>query len=354
MSLSVIDKYVNKKERDLLDYAKILETIITINDNKMWQKKSEFNTYAKEIISIYAKEYYFTNNTHKDNPIEYSNDNINNVLKSIIKYFDSNDKKSMLRTWKNEIFLMSVIVCTAAYVDFATNIIDGNFNDTKAKFKYLLEYLKKTSILHISDNKYWVSDLFNLIKKNTSEDEKVFACIKSENYHNEYQQVADNIYKVEFVYEIPGLEVYEEKLRNKVLKSYEDEITSIAYEILAFRILEDLISNKEMPTYLINARSNLKRGSTLKAFDNIYFKKYVKVLMPWEMAIEYQEVESEYHNKGISIVYDYEGENNIDSKIFSNNSTILVSKKFMQNNLDNKLAWDRNKIELIIKNKEEN
>ena len=62
MSLSVIDKYVVKKEKDLLEYAKILESIISIDNNKMWQTKKEFVSFAKEIIEIYGDAYYFQNN----------------------------------------------------------------------------------------------------------------------------------------------------------------------------------------------------------------------------------------------------------------------------------------------------
>ena len=47
MSLSVIDKYVIKKEKDLLEYAKILESIISIDNNKMWQTKKEFVSFDK-------------------------------------------------------------------------------------------------------------------------------------------------------------------------------------------------------------------------------------------------------------------------------------------------------------------
>ena len=53
MSLSVIDKYVEKKKKDILEYAKILESLITLEDNKMWSNKSEFSVNCKEIIAIY-------------------------------------------------------------------------------------------------------------------------------------------------------------------------------------------------------------------------------------------------------------------------------------------------------------
>ena len=131
MSLSVIDKYVEKKKKDILEYSKVLESLITLEDNKMWNNKTEFAVNCKEIIALYANTYYFLNNVHRDNPIDYLNDNINNVLKSIIEYCKKTSKESMLRELKNETFLLSVIISTACYLDIATNVVDGNFTDTK-------------------------------------------------------------------------------------------------------------------------------------------------------------------------------------------------------------------------------
>ena len=91
MSTSVVDKYISKKQNDILDYAKIIESIISIKDNKMWSNKKEFAKYSKDIIELYADSYYFDNNSNRNNPILYSNDNINNVLKSIIEYFKKNN-----------------------------------------------------------------------------------------------------------------------------------------------------------------------------------------------------------------------------------------------------------------------
>ena len=81
MSLNVIDKYVEKKKKDLFEYTKILEEIIKVEDNKLWKNKEEFKGLAKGVIEKYANTYYFENNANRDNPIKYSNDNINNVLK---------------------------------------------------------------------------------------------------------------------------------------------------------------------------------------------------------------------------------------------------------------------------------
>ena len=63
MSLSVIDKYISKKSKDLLEYAKILESIISIEDNNLWHSKKDFTNYAKEVIektSDFVNGYYFS------------------------------------------------------------------------------------------------------------------------------------------------------------------------------------------------------------------------------------------------------------------------------------------------------
>lgn len=355
MSLSVIDRYVAKKQKDLLDYAKILESIITIDNNKMWKKKNEFSIFAKDIIKIYADGYYFENNMHRDNPIEYSNDNINNVLKSIIEYCKTNNKASMLKEWKNEIFLMSVIICTACYVDFATNIVDGDFNDTKGKFKYLLKYLGKTKILNISDNKYWINDLFDAIKKSNIEDEKAFEYIKSDDYKNEYIIVSNNpLYqKIKFTYSIPSLDAYDDALSKSVLKTYEDKLKEISYELLDFQILKDLISNNEMGIYLVDICKTLKKPSVLKLFDSKYIKPFIKILVPWNESVNYQNIIRDYTNQKIDIIYEYDEVANINSKIFLEETNLLVNQEFLDNNLDNQLEFEKKKIKFVVKNKED-
>ena len=186
MSLCIIDKYVAKKERDLLEYSKILESLISLEVNNMWHNKKEFALYVKDIIKIYADNYYFNNFVHRANPIDYSNDNISFVLRSIIDYFKQKDCMHKIKDWKNETFLLSVIICTACYVDFATNVVDGNLADTKNKFKYLLKYYNKNKILQISNNKYWINDLFTAIKKNTQTDQKILDNLKFDNIYNSY------------------------------------------------------------------------------------------------------------------------------------------------------------------------
>ena len=355
MSLSVIDKYVVKKEKDLLEYAKILESIISIDNNKMWQTKKEFVSFAKEIIEIYGDAYYFQNNKHKDNPIEYSNDNINFILKAIIEYYRLHDKMNLIKTLKNETFLLSVIICTACYVDFACNVVDGDYQDTKNKFKYLLGYLRKTKLLIVKDNKYFINDLFEAIKKNCAEDKKIIEGFNNPNYRNEYKMISNNptYYEVKFSYEIPGLEEFDESLVKGVLKDYENKIQEISYDILASKVLEELISNREMDKYVIKIDKGLKKARLLRLFDNKYLKEIVKILVPYEEEIKYQNLIKDYKEIGMSFIYKYDSIDNVNPTMFVNDMELLVNKEFINNNLDNQISFDKMNIKLVVKNKEE-
>ncbi len=355
MSLSVINKYITKKEKDLLSYAKILESLISIENNKMWQNKKEFSAFAKEIIEIYSEKYYFQNNIHKENPIEYSNDNINFVLKSIIEYCRLHDKMEMLRSWKNETFLLSVIICTACYVDFASNVVDGDIQDTKNKFKYLLSYLRKTKILEVKDNKYFINDLFDEVKKNASEDKKILEYLDSDDFRNEYKMISNNpvYYEVLFSYEVPGLKEFDETLTKGVLKKYDAKIKEISYDLLEVHLLKELISNMEMDKYLIRINKDMKKASLVKFFDNEYLKEFIKILVPYDKEIEYQNIINDYKEIGMNFIYEMDIDEEIEPTSLVNDMQLLVSKEFVKNNANNQMSFEKMNVKLVVKNKEE-
>ena len=355
MSLSVINKYITKKEKDLLSYAKILESLISIENNKMWQNKKEFSAFAKEIIEIYSEKYYFQNNIHKENPIEYSNDNINFVLKSIIEYCRLHDKMEMLRSWKNETFLLSVIICTACYVDFASNVVDGDIQDTKNKFKYLLSYLRKTKILEVKDNKYFINDLFDEVKKNASEDKKILEYLDSDDFRNEYKMISNNpvYYEVLFSYEVPGLKEFDEALTKGVLKKYDAKFREISYDLLEVHLLKELISNMEMDKYLIRINKDMKKASLVKFFDNEYLKEFIKILVPYDKEIEYQNIINDYKEIGMNFIYEMDIDEEIEPTSLVNDMQLLVSKEFVKNNANNQMSFEKMNIKLVVKNKEE-
>ena len=357
MSLNVIDKYVEKKKKDLFEYTKILEEIIKVEDNKLWKNKEEFKGLAKGVIEKYANTYYFENNANRDNPIKYSNDNINNVLKSIIDYCKDNNNLGVLKTYKDETFLLSVLICTSCYLDFACNVVDGNYVDTKNKFKYLLLYLKKANILKVYNNdKVNINALFEQIKRNIKEDEKAFEYFKNENWQNKYYLYTGEplYYKFDFKYQIPGINEFDEKLVNEVAKNYEYKLLNMSYELLTVDILEELVSNREMINYLVPVNKILKkRPGLLKNFDNGYIKSYMKLLVNTKDEAEYNDLLNEARKMGLRIIYEYDEVENVNSDIFTYDMEIIVNNEFLKNNEENMYEWNKNNIKFVIKNKED-
>ena len=356
MSLSVIDKYVAKKEHDLLEYAKVLESIIKIEDNNMWKGKREFSPFAKDIIHIYAVKYYFDNNKHRNNPIKYSNDNINFVSYAIVDYFKEKGTVTKLREWKNETFLLSVLLCTSCYIDFATNVVDGDYVDTKGKFKYLLSYLKKTNKLIINDNKVLINKLFDLVKNNMDIDRKFLDSYKSDSCFNEYRKFIKTpaYYKFDFCFNIPDLEIKDANIIKKVTDKYDTKLKTISYELLAYRILEDLISNKDMGYYIIKADDIIARKNTfVKLFNNKYIKEYIRIYVPYEEESNYISLINTFSNIGIKILYSSNKKENVADTYFANNMEVAVSKEFINNNQDNLEKWAKDNVILMTKNKEE-
>ncbi len=355
MSVNIIDRYVKKKAKDLCEYANIIENMIKIENNGMWYNKREFSSIAKGITEYYAVHYYFDNNEHPNDPIKYFNDNISSVLTSITEYCKDEDKAGLLMDLKSENFLMFVIICTACYVDFASNVVDGDIGMAFQNFDTLIAYLEENPSLQINKDKKLKRELYDCVKKNCKEDLEVVHILDSELYKNKYKMLSIDplCFKVLFKYNIPGLNEFDEDLVKDVLKEYNDEFNEVSLEILAFHILEQLISNKEMPRYFVNINKEMKRASVIRYFNNPYIKEHVSVLVPYDEEINYQEVLEKYKENEVSIVYQYDNTENINSSILENDMELLVDKEFILNNKDNENNFKRMGVSFIIRNKEE-
>lgn len=276
MSNSLLNKYLAKKKKDLLDYAKIIETLIKLDNNTLWSKKEEFINYAKEVIDRYVDTFYFDNNIHRDNPIEYANDNINSVLKSLISYCNETKQTILLQEKKNETFLLSVILTTSAYIDISTNVVDGNYLDTKAKFKYLLEYYKNTNILKVYvNNAKTVSKIFETVRKKRSKEEKFFNSFDSDAVYIDYIP-QNNYYFTKFKYNIEGIDSYDEELVKQVTDEYHNRLLKIFMELLELKVIKELVTNNEVNNYLVVVNDDNEIFDDIR---NTILNNYIKIVI---------------------------------------------------------------------------
>ncbi len=343
MSSSIIDKYKDKKKKIILSYAKILEDLIVLEENELWHKKSEFLPIAEGIIDHFVDNYYYDNNLNRNNPVEYLNDNINAVLLSMMEYFKSQEQPNMVKEKKNETFLLSVIICSASYIDIATNVIDGSYIKTKNNFKKLLKHLSKTKLLKVYvNNRPLINKLFNEVKKSVANDKKFFSYFVSDLWHNEYQIISTNpeYYKVRFIYRIEGIEKEKPQYINKYRKKYLKEYLNVCYELLVVLLMKEFIMNKKVNTYLVPVIDEMVLKDGLTVLDIPLIKNNLKLLVPWEKYETYQKVDN------FAKIYLYR-DNNIDELLTKRDIEVLVSHQFMAENKDNLAKLQKLNIKVV-------
>ncbi|MDE6284129.1 MAG: hypothetical protein K2M17_00060 [Bacilli bacterium] len=357
MSNSVIDKYLAKKKKDLLEYAKILESIIAIEKNNLWSTKLEFSGIAGGVIGAYVDDYYFDNSVHRDNPVEYSNDKLNSVLKSLIKYCKELEDKTLLQDKKNETFLLSAIICTACWVDIVSNVADGDFVDVESKFKYLLQYLQKTNILKVdAQNDKVIQMLFEKIKESVVKETEFFTLFESEISYNQYKCITSEpeYYLLSYHHEVAGLDAFDSKMVREIEKEFEDTYLEISYELLAIELLKEWLGNGDVRHFLIPiSESALKKPSLFGSLYHSFLKSQVKILVPYEMNSDHKEEINILETLGYSILYEYKGNDEVSAKTFLRNLEVLVSKEFYNKNEDKMLSWNSQGVHFVIKNDNE-
>ncbi len=336
MNGHIIDLYKQKKIKILISYAQILEDIITLPENTLWSNNREFQEINSKVTTLFADKYYFDNNLNRNDPIEYFNDNINAVLLSIIEYYQNNNQKDIINTKKNETFLLSVIVCSASYIDIASNSLDGNYLKMQNNFKKLLKYLNQTNLLKVYyNNKIILKKLFALVKNNLKEEKKFFNYYKSTKYYNEYKLICENplLYRVQFIYKM-NLEEKEKTIINKYQHQYLKEYLTISYELLAIKLMQEYIMNKIVNTYVVPVVD----GADLSVLKHPLIMDNIRLLVPLE------QLKSFKNPDGFKVIYYHNGEDltKIDEEI-----TILTKEDIISSNLKVKV------IKEYFKDKEE-
>lgn len=325
MDTNIIERFKAKKKKVITSYAKVLEMIITLEKNTLWHNPNEFVAIAEGVINSFVENYYFDNNLNRNNPVEYLNDNINAVIISIMDYYKSINKMEIVKTKKNETFLLSTIICTASFVDIAANIIDGSYPKMKKNLQKLLKHLSQTEILKIYyNNKMYLDKLCLEVRKNIRNEKKFFSYFKNEHWHNEYQLITKEpeYYKVRFIYKIDGLNNKDPKTIKHCQKTYLRKYLEISYELLIVLIMKEYIMNKQVNVYLVPTIDEVL-NKEINCLDIPLVKNNVKLLAPLEKYDKYKNITQ------FEVVYFYKG-NNKDELLTKRDIEVIVNKDFLK------------------------
>lgn len=349
----MIEKYLTRKKKNMLEYAKTLEELITLENNTLWKTKQEFVNLAKDVIDIYVEDYYFDNNIHRDNPVEYSNDNINYVLKSMIEYCKRAKVTYFLQEKKNETFLLSVIITTCCYVDISANVADGDFAATKRKFRYLLEYLQKTNILKVYiNNTRIIKELFDKLKENNTKEEKFFEAFVNPNFYNTYRLYTKNpgYYLVDYRYSLEGLDEENPTLVNGIKEKFREKFVKSSNELLEIHLIKELLTNNDVRKYLVEAP---KKESLLEPFNDMRIKENILLLFSFQDYKKNEEYIINLKNKGYKVIYEIEKSEELEFISSVRDINLIVDKDMLAKYEDKLPTWKKQGIEFILKNKEE-
>ena len=97
----------------------------------------------------------------------------------------------------------------------------------------------------------------------------------------------------------------------------------------------------------------MKKASLVKFFDNEYLKEFIKILVPYDKEIEYQNIINDYKEIGMNFIYEMDIDEEIEPTSLVNDMQLLVSKEFVKNNANNQMSFEKMNVKLVVKNKEE-
>lgn len=346
MSSNLIKIYLDFKKKVLYEYLLQINEIITVSDNTLWKTKKSFTNFAEGIINYYVDSYYFDNNDNRDNPIEYSNDNINSILLALINYCKKTKQTNILIKNKNEVFLLSVMMCAACYLDIAANVIDGDYEEVKNKFRYLLEYLKKVEILNVNDkNDKNIEKLFIMLKNNNEKEFNFFNSIEQPDFYNSYYPFSiDFKYNlVEYNFNLKTSKEFIPSLFQSVVDNRSKELYDLSFSLLELKLLKEYLGNGKVFNYIY--KINEQNVDYFNSIDNEIILKHLYILIGEDDIEKYK---NKFKRSKLNIIYEFSSLDNIPKKL---DGIICINEKLVNNDILKE--WNDKKIKFIIKNKEE-
>lgn len=234
--MSVLEAYLNKKKKNIVEYSKIISDFITIKTSNLWKNKSEFNRDLKDITSLYIDKLYFQE--LDDDPVlmvDYYDlyNNIDDELNILLYFVTEYYKKKNIKTQEYvlEILYLTVLLDTAVKIE----------KDNKKYKDYIYKLIKNTKENFKVKKRYenYINSISNLIKNNKRLEETFYSYFETNDFYNEFQRINNGLYYVRYKYEINDSN-YKKEYVNKIFKKQklEEEYYLMAYEILSLTLLK--------------------------------------------------------------------------------------------------------------------
>ena len=363
---NIVDKYFNKKKKEIYDYSKIINSLLEYNKDQIWSTDAEFNELAKSTINRYVENYYFKSMESFEDYTDYLGALIkcDNRFKTILVCaVDSIPEEKRIDNYKVSAYIVSLIVYTAVAVNRFTYPYGKYKINVTNVYKLMDMMFKNIDFINYKDNVKIKRDLVLTLKRNAVNEKKFFEALDALNTdtsRNMYQVISlDNRYfKVNYKYSIEDFKKYRPRDVRKYFKRIEDDLNALSYELAILTELKALTLNKDInflfPADLNFYRKEVEVNKLLKVTENEYLKSKIRFLIDYDDYGKNKEVVRILTNAGFNLALDFNITTDVPYRTFNEIKLALVPQEFLKSNKSNLDSWKESGVEFIIKSEVNN
>lgn len=358
---SIVDKYLNKKKKELYEYSKEVNNLLEYNKSQIWSNDSEFNSLVKSTIDKYVDSYYFKPMTEFDGYSDYFGALVkcDNRFKTVLvcaidSVIDEKNKEDN----KVSYYIVSLIVYTA----IALNRFTYPYNNYKIiitnVFTIIDAMFKNIDFMRYKDSSKLRKELTASIKGNALSESRFFESLNALNNDvsgNMYETVdfEGKYYTVKYKYKIPELNNYRQRDVDKYFKRISDDLNSLSYELATITILKSKMLNKDItllfPADLEFYRKESEINKLSKVISNEGIKNSVKLLVEYDDYVKNKEVIRILANAGFEMALNFDNAADVPYRTFNEIKTAIVNMDFINKNKGNMESWKASGVNFVIK-----
>lgn len=363
---NIIDKYFNKKKKEIYDYSRIIDSLLEYNKEQIWSNDSEFNELIKLSINKYVDEYFFKSMDSFEDYADYlgalikCDDRFKTILVCTI---DSIPEEKRIGNYKVSAYILSLIIYTSVAINRFTYPYGKYKINVTNVYKIMDMMFRNIDFINYKDNIKIKRELVLTLKKNAVNEKKFFEALNSLNTDtskNMYQVVSlDNVYfKVDYKYKIDEFNKYRTKDVRKYFKRIEDDLNALSYELATLTVLKANMLNKDInllfPASLDFYRKEIEINKLAKVTSNECIKNKIKLLIDYDDYYKNKEVIRFLINAGFGLALDFNINTDVAYRTFNEIKVALVTQEFLKANKSNVDSWKESGVAFIIKSEVNN
>ncbi len=348
---NLVDKYLNKKKKQIYDYSKLINSFLSYHNSQIWTSPNELNDLLKDSISIYVDEYYFKSLDVFDEYSEYftslikSDNRFKTVMISSIKAIPSELKNEY---YKTSLYIISIIVYTSVILNRFTYPYNNYKINIKNIDSIISPMFKHIAFIKYNFNNKITKEIVSLIKKNNSIESRFIKALDELNIkesRNEYKQIDKNgkFYEAVYKYEIPELKEYRSRDVEKYFKRIMDDLNSISYELATTAALKIKLLNKDLtilfPIDLEFYSNEIEISKLSRIIQNKEIKDVIKLYIRYDDYKKHSNIVRLLSKFEFKVALNFEESIEVPYETFEKIKLAIIDKNFINVNKNNMNSW---------------